>query len=212
MIDFSAPTGGVTQWFTRLGEVPGVLWKSLAEPEPRFRGARPVSREDRSPGGPQLRWLDSQGRPLADEWTYRDSPVHLLLQDFYIAVPARQLEMALQALEVPGTPEDYGVALLFARRAAQSQDPPDFSLLEQLLVAHIALVLADPQAAIGEGRPLEQARWPFTELVNLYRREGFLLEAAEIQMLLTRIAQEARPGHLTEAGPQQLLDALREMT
>jgi hypothetical protein len=177
----------------------GQRWKPLAESKPRFRNARPIPRASRYPGDLPLRWVDSHGRPLADEWTYRDSPVQRLLaevrgqlvsldreamledQDVYDVPPEQQLELALQALEVPGTPEDYGEALRYARQAAQSQEPPDFSLLEELLRAHIALVLADPEAATGERRPLDQASEPFAALLNLYTREGFLLEAAEVQ-------------------------------
>ncbi len=199
--------------FERLGAVPDVSWLARAQPDPRFVGARPVPRiaEKASEGVPQIRWLDMHGSPLAEEWVWRDSPVQLLIERFYELAPRAQLELALAALEVPGRRADYNEALGYAERAAQLQDPPDFELLEELLWAHANLVLGDPAACVDRYGQLDRAGEPLIALSRLYQREGFLLEAAAVEMLLEQLPQEARPRYLGDPLPASLLEALREL-
>jgi hypothetical protein len=200
--------------FEGLGAVPDVSWRSRARPDPRFAGARPVPRsaEKAYEGGPQVRWLDVHGRPLAEEWAWRDSPVQLLTESFYELAPQAQLELALAALEVPGTRADYDEALGYAERTAHLQDPPDFALLEELLWAHAKLVLGDPAACVARYGQLERAGEPLIALSRLYQCEGFLGEAAAVEMLLEQLPEEARPRYLRDARPQALLEALRGLT
>ncbi len=65
-----------------------------------------------------MRWLDVHGSPLAEEWAWRDSRVELLTERFHELAPAAQLQLALAALEVPGSRADYDEALGHAERAA----------------------------------------------------------------------------------------------
>lgn len=199
----------VTPWFEELGAVPGVVWERRVELEARFVGAHPVPQARPYPDGPQVRWVDVHGRPLADEWTYRDSPVQLLLEGLYETTVTRQLALVLQALEAPGLASDYAEALGRARQVAQALE--DFGLLEAILHAHVALVLAGPEAAAGGHERLDRVAAPFAALLNLYQREGFLLEAVKVEELLERLPAEARPRYLSEPGPGQLLEALREL-
>jgi hypothetical protein len=156
-----------------------------------------------------VRWVDVRGRPLADEWTYRDSPVQLLLEGFYEAEVTRQLALVLQALEAPGMASDYAEALGRAQEVAQTL--ADFGLLELILHAHVALVLVDPEAAAGGHERLDHVAAPFVALLNLYQREGFLLEAVKVEALLDRLPAGAQPRYLSEPGPGQMVEALREL-
>jgi hypothetical protein len=201
------------EFFERLGAVPDVSWRARAEPDPRFVGARPVPRpaETAYEGAPQVRWLDVHGSPLAEEWAWRDSPVQLLTERFHELAPAAQLELALAALEVPGSRADYDEALGHAERAAQLQDPPDFALLEELLWAHSKLALGDPAACADRYGQLERVGEPIIALSRLYQREGFLREAAAVEMLLEQLPEQARPRYLGDPRPQMLLEALQEL-
>jgi hypothetical protein len=200
--------------FERLGVVPDVSWRARGDPDPRFAGARPVPRspEPAYEGAPQVRWLDRHGAPLAEEWAWRDSPVQLLMEGFYELAPRAQMELALIALEQPGTRADYDEALGYAERSAQLVDPPDFALLEELLTAHVSLALGDPEALVARHGQLERAGEPLLALSRLYQAEGFLREAAAIDVLLDELPEEARPRYVREAEPRALIEALQELT
>jgi hypothetical protein len=200
------------EFFERLGAVPDVSWRARGQPDSRFAGARPVPRTPAYEGGSQVRWLDVHGRPLAEEWDWRDSPVRLLTERFYELAPRAQLELALAALEVPGTRADYNEALGYAEQASRLQDPPDFEVLEELLWAHANLVLGDPAACVDRYGNLDRVGDPVIALSRLYLLEGFLLEAAAVEMLLEQLPEEAVARYyLGDARPQGLLEALREL-
>ena len=200
----------VIEWFKRLGDVPGVSWQPRASADPHLVGAYPVARERRFEGDADIRWVDSEGQPLADEWSWRDSPVALTTRGYLDAEAEERVTHALGALEVPGTRADFHQALWYARGATERQDRPDFTLLEALLLAHVHLVLADPTGAVGGHERLESAGEPFARLLNLYKREGFLREAAQVERLAMQLPPEARPRYLIEPGPAALIEALRE--
>ncbi len=199
------------EWFQRLGDVPGVTWQPRAEADPRLIDARPVAREKRFEGDSGVGWVDAQGQPLADEWAWRGSPVALATEGYFEAPAAQRLTLALAALEVPGTRAEFSEALGYAQRAIEQQARPDYALLESLLRAHVQLVLADPAGAVGEEGGLDRAGEPLVLLLNLYQREGFLREAAEVEGLLSGLPAEARPRYLAEPGPAALIEALEEL-
>jgi hypothetical protein len=201
----------VIEWFERLGDVPGVTWQPRGEAEPRLTGARPVAREKRFEGDSGVGWVDARGQPLADEWAWRDSPVALATEGYFEAPAEQRLKLALAALDVPGTRAEFGEALGYARQAVEQQARPDYALLESLLWAHVQLVLADPAGAVGERGRLDRACEPLAMLLNLYQREGFLREAAEVERLMSRLPPEARPRYLAEPGPTALIEALGEL-
>jgi hypothetical protein len=201
----------VIEWFKRLGDVPGVTWQARAAADARLVGARPVAREKRFDGDSGVGWVDARGQPLADEWTWRDSPTALTLESYFEAAAEQRLMLALAALEVPGTRAEFSEALGYAQQAVEQQARPDYGLLESLLRAHVQLVLADTAGTVGDRGPLDRTAEPLVRLLNLYQREGFLREAAEIERLLSGLPDEMRPRYVVEPTPSALIEALEEL-
>jgi hypothetical protein len=202
--------GGVIEWYPRLGDVPGVTWQKRAEADPRLSGAYAVAVIKRFDGDLGIRWVDAGGEPLGDEWA-DESPTSLATRGYFDAPPKERLSLALAALEVPGTRADFFETLSYAQRAVEQQTAPDFELLEALLQASIQLVLRDPLAAAGGHEPLDRVGLPLVDLLTLYRREGFLLEAADVDRQIHEMPEEVRPRFIAGSAPLTLLDALEEL-
>lgn len=206
------------EWFRRFAEIPGIEWQPqfAIESDSRLAGARPVTTpaRDRFEGGPTYRWVDASGQPIADRFGLRDSPIAVVTSGSYEQPPERQLELALVALELPGTRHEYGEALDQGERAIQYGGLQRFDILEALLRAHVSLMLLGPRAALTSpwsdyDPPLERAGEPFIQLMSLYQKEGFLREAAAVEGWIESLPGEARPRFIPEPRPSEVVEALR---
>jgi hypothetical protein len=206
------------EWFRRFAEIPGIEWQPplAIQVDSRLAGARPVTipARDRYEGGPMYRWVDASGQPITDRVALHDSPTEVLTSGSYDQPPERQLELALGALELPGTRYEYAQALGAAERAIQYGGLQRLDALEALLRAHISLMLAGPRAALTSPwsdyeTPLERAGEPFVQLMSLYQKEGFLREAAVVEGWIESLPGEAKPRFIPEPRPSEVVEALR---
>lgn len=208
------------EWFRRFADVPGIEWAPLLaiQVDARLAGARPIpiDRRERYEGGPAYRWVDASGKPITDHFALCDSPTEVLTSGLYEQPPERQLELALTAVELPGTRYDYAQALGHGERVIRYEGVQRFDVLETLLRAHISLMLNGPEAALTSPRSsfdpqLERAGDPFVQLMSLYQGEGFLREAAGVERLIELLPAEARPRHIPEPRPSEIVEALRSL-
>jgi hypothetical protein len=213
------------EWFRNLAEVPGVQWRAsdAVQVDPRLAGARLVTDAQHAEQIGELvarnpwrsvTWLDAQGQPLSDDYLSYQSPAErALAHRWEIDDPIRAVGTCCQALALPGTRHDYHQALIWL--ASVNGVPSDW--LEGALQADIQLVLADPRTAVvspwaSEEIPdLSAASRPFLHLMHLYRREGFLLDAASIEALLERLPDAARPKYDYGPRPAQITASLKSI-
>jgi hypothetical protein len=206
------------EWFPRFADVPGINWVAPLHVavDQRLASAHPVAIDTRDTfeGGPTYRWVDASGRAIAEPFAFHDSPTAIVTEQIHEKRPQRQLELALTALELPGTRYDYSQALEHGERVIQYEGLQLFDVLSILLRGHIALMLAGPTVALAPpwsdcNPPLERASEPFVTLMSLYRREGFLREAIDVERLIDVLPPEARPRYMPEPRPTEIAEALR---
>ena len=222
--------GKSLEWFTALTDVPGVVWR---EPDgvvvdSRLSDARPVPDErGYSPLG--VAWVDSAGKPIADDYRTYMSPSELLLQPLWEALdsegdtvyavrrrdPDEAMRTALHALAVPGTRFDYHQALT----SLSNVEGANGALVEFALQADVQLVVGDPSAAVvspltdrsDSKWALLQASEPVLRLVSLYVAEGFLIDAAAAERLLDELPEASRPRQVYWKRPDDIASALQEV-
>lgn len=215
------------EWFRNLAEVPGVEWRApeAVRVDPRLAGARPVTDAQRTEQlgefvarNPWMSviWVDVHGQPISDDYVSYQSPAEqALAHRWEIDDPSEAVWTCCQALALPGTRHDYHQALIWL--ANVSGVPGEW--VEGMLRADIQLVLADPWAAVvspwasEDPTPyLSAASRPFLDLMHLYRREGFLLDAASVEALLERLPEAARPEYDYGPRPAQIAASLKSIT
>jgi hypothetical protein len=187
-------------WFQSLDEVPGVDWRVPVDviANPLFVGARVIPDPRDSPLGV---WVDRAGRPMRDGYESYLSPAELVLADRRgMRNPEKAFQTMCTALAVPGRPSDYHTALRWFADLAGA--PGDW--VELALQVDVQLVLADPEGALLSpwsvlagtkfDKVWHQASKPILRLIGLYLSEGFLIEAAQAEMLLDRLPEAAQPG------------------
>lgn len=195
------------EWFRRLGDIPGLEYSPpLAvdrtrlprhDSEPEIRrvelddqvreylswGTKPI---DGEPGG-EPAWtsltspaIEHLKEALGDAWPGGDlCPTETVLKRLY------------EALELPGTVEDYHGALTQVRYVLQMRklaEPAVLDALESLAWLDVRLVLGHPAAFTYEDPEPGHAGFlgiaGFNDLIRLYRGEGFLREALQVAELL----------------------------
>ena len=203
------------EWFRSLSEVPGVPWH---DPEgiildPRFAGAQPVVDPRRS-FQTAIAWVDTDGHLIGDEYMPYRSPAELTLERrFEISDPDKAVLTMCQALALPGTRSDYHTALSWL---SEVRSVPS-AWVERALEVDVRLVLADPVAAVtsrwvdDSDMALSQASRPILRLMELYVREGFLVEAAEVERLLDRLPDAAHPRYEYGPRPSHIAESLRSL-
>jgi hypothetical protein len=184
-------------------------------PDASSASAHPVS----DPNGYSslgIAWVDHEGLPIGDDYMRDRSPAELVLEGHYdIADASKAILTMCHALALPGTRSDYHGALSWLPNVASVSG----SWIEAALWADVQLVLADPFGALvsprrGDEYPdgaLGQASAPILRLMRLYLNEGFLVEAGEVERLLDRLPQEARPRYDYGLAPAQVADGLRAL-
>ena len=193
------------EWFQRLGDVPGL---DYTPPVVVDRTALP-----RYDAAPEIRHYDVEDRPLTVvSWGWEpdeDDPeasvssaapatAHLreVLEDGWAGgdfwPTERLLQRLYEALELPGEGEDYHRALTQVQRALAPRmlaEPDVLDVLEWLASLDVRLLIAYPQAVnrhVPEGGEVFLGNSGFNDLVQLYRREGFLRDALELAELEQR--------------------------
>lgn len=181
-------------WFPCFGAVPGVSYATPADVDVsklRHRGDRPtVFRYQGLP--PSLSWGD-------DNHSTSQSPVSAhVLDDDRKASTQRLLRNLAEALELPGEPSDYHYAIqgvIGALRARRREGPQIFSELERLCWLDLQLIQAFPDSFTydREGVPEFYGITAFSELLNMYLREGALVDAARVLSIAERFGQASGP-------------------
>lgn len=173
------------QVFQSLREVPGIRWKPTGVP-----GAAPAP-------SPYLEWQTPAGAAL-----------ELLFRAQTAAAAQAALDTALAAA---GTRHDYHRILGAAREHAQLPR----AVIERVCQLDIALVLGDPEDAAsspqGQQGRHATASGSFLALLNLYKAEGFLAEAAVVERQLDRLPRELQPRYDWGERPSALMAALAEL-
>lgn len=179
-----------TEWFRRLGDVPGVDYRPLVTVD-RTR----ISGHDAHPEvrtyGEQRSYLDWGSRELrnGDEEDL-SAPVceHVnSALDSEAASTSRLIRRLSEGFELPGEPSDYhwmlgkAVERLWNRRA----EPESLAAVESLGLAHVQLALACPGLVLfsgGQTEGGERYKRPdaFPTLIRLYTAEGFLRAALQV--------------------------------
>jgi len=197
-------------WFQRLGDIPGLDYTSPAVVDrtalPRY-DARPEIRHYELEDGPRTLvswgWEPDEDDPEASIGSLAPATAHLreALEDGWTGEefwPTEQLLQRLyEALELPGEGEDYHRALTQVQRALAPRklaEPDILDVLEALASLDVRLLLAYPAAVtrhIPEGGQVFLGNSGFNDLIQLYRREGFLRDALE----LAELEQQHFPGN-----------------
>ncbi len=198
------------EWFQRLGDIPGLDYTSPLVVDrtalPRY-DAEPEIRRYELGDGPRtfLSWGFEPDENLPGASTSRHAPAtaHLreALEDGWRGEEfwptERLLQRLFEALELPGEGEDYHRALTQVQRALAPRklaEPDILDVLESLASLDVRLLLAYPAAVtshVPEGGQVFLGNSGFNDLIQLYRREGFLRDALE----LAELEQQHFPGN-----------------
>lgn len=163
--------------------------------------------------GPKVAWIALDGTPIAEEQWGFESPAQVVLNrlDDWGEHPAPVLETVVAALALPGTRYDYHSA--FGRLAGAAGMDPDW--VERALLADVQLVLSDPRSAVTSPWSASidsshSASVPFGRLIQLYVREGFLVDALRVEAVLETLPEKFREDYLVRL-PARVCDALRAL-
>jgi hypothetical protein len=208
------------EWFRAFGEVPGINWASpvAVSVRPPLTTARPVV--EREPDFTFVRWVDEQGQRLPDRFGFGSPASTLghadLDQETTVAVVTR----ATNALSLPGTRGDYFQVIestMFDLWRLDDGDPTRNGWLEHVAWLGVELLRAGiEQAVVPVNAPperrqdyLKMAARPYSTLVDLYRRDGYLREAASVYAEFEALPIEE---HRDQAkNPREAIAALEEL-
>jgi hypothetical protein len=174
-------TMGDPKWFTRFGDIPGVVYTSPGRPGPQ----QAASAGGTSAASPILR------RGLAADLAGR--VVRWVAVSVELAHPQRSTqrvdprpaEKLAEALELPGEPVDYHFAIqsvITALRPHRRHGATVFAEMERLCWLDLQLIRALP-AAVSFERDGEQRFFKieaFSLLTDMYLREGALIDAVSV--------------------------------
>jgi hypothetical protein len=175
----------VIEWFRRLGDIPGVTFASAPGVDARaLPGYGTV---------PEIHVRnDLQGRAYESLWwpssgVYRGgtgSPAYRWIPpDFRGVSIADVLKKCFEGLELPGPPGDYLRIIERCAGAHWNRWPRQLGVSEQvekLCFLGLQLIDACPDALTDRWHEQPRHSYTFTMLIDLYEREGFLLEALDV--------------------------------
>jgi hypothetical protein len=173
-------------WFRRLGDIPGLDYKTDPRVDRRrLRGHDVVPRIEHFGGHATLTWGNTSRSP-AHERAFG--------QDVGERPSAEILRLLSEILELPGEASDYHFAIqiasgiLWARRRA---DPDLMEVVERLCWLDLRLIEAQPDAVRfqRDGKSSYFHVTGFKTLITLYEREGALREALEVAERAERFDQ-----------------------
>jgi len=191
-------------WYPRLADVPGVHYATPPGIDrSRLRGARdqPKIQSYRNPldGTTHIyaMWGNTSQSPASGHPDPHKDDGRQLSTETELT---EQLRYTHEALELPGTAHDYhfrllgAYELLWSRRSLASWA---LNEVEKLCLLDLELIEAHPLDP-GENFDLREVGQPaFNQLIQLYQREGYLVEAIEIA---ERAARLLRP-HSSQKEP-----------
>lgn len=179
-----------TEWFRRLGDVPGVGYRALVAVD-RTRIPGHDARPKVHTYGEQQSYLDWGSRELrTGDLRSLWAPVREHVKgalDNEATSTSRLVRRLSEGFELPGEPRDYhwilGTAVdrLWKRRA----EPESLAAVEALASVHVQLALACPGLVLFSGDQTgggERYKRPdaFPTLIRLYTAEGFLRAGLQV--------------------------------
>jgi hypothetical protein len=194
-------------WFRRMGDIPGL---DYSPPVSVDRAALP--RHDEEPEvdsytleGRETALVMWGMRPIAEHpsgeaaWESMGSPAVEHLRDVASTETDYPTEQVLgrlrEALELPGTPEDYHYALgaVCQKPLTRKLAPDVLEAVESLAWLDIRLLQTHPDTHIiktYEGKRAIVSNNGFDTLIAMYREEGFLHDASSVADLRHRLADD----------------------
>jgi hypothetical protein len=180
-------------WFARFADIPGINYQTPADIDLQLlagRNTRP--KEDRYNGGGYLMW------PTADGSTSRSPAGERAFGETKGLTTAKVLTHVAEALELPGEPSDYHVALqraaigLYSRRRSE---PVAIEEAQRLFLLDLQLLQARPEIARSEYDKQEQYLHivGLARLLRMYLTEGRVADAAAIADIAERFGAGAMP-------------------
>ena len=182
-------------WFRRLGDIPGVAFPGAPGVDARALpgyGTVPkiyVHQDLQGRAHERLSWPSSGG--------YRGgtaSPAYQwIITDFRDVPIADMLKNCFEGLELPGQPSDYLQVIERCAGALSGRWPRQLGVLEQVeKLCCLGLQLIDARPDVLTDSLSEEPRYfgTFLILIDLYQREGFLLEALDVASQAARHGRE----------------------
>ena len=195
------------QWFTRMGDIPGIGYDPpVPVDRSKLQGHDVVARVARYEFdgriNESLRWGPADAPD--EDFGAGASPAHAVAFGGLDAELATStlLKRLWEGLELPGQPSDYhfavqGVAQALTSRRAR--EPEVLQWVEYLCLLDIRLVQACPEAVTSASVDADQGARQFfgiptfQSLIDLYTREGFLTEALNVARIAKRFEQDRAP-------------------
>jgi hypothetical protein len=191
----------VPTWYRRLGDVPGMNFAGSPNVDRRqLRWAEmvPVIREPLR-DYPNQRPEDRLSWDYAGEWSTSDSPADRHWRagpdDPHRETPELLEQRLYEALELPGTVNDYHFIVMAAATSTESlarDDPILLTKVEEFCVLDLRITSGHPDVFIwtdqnGDPKPLVVPACDI--LARLYRHEGAVREWLEVEEQAARLSQ-----------------------
>lgn len=216
-------SGKQLEWFPSLEDVPGVEWRppEVVVARPPLLGSRPILRVY-AEGGDEfvlVTWVAEDG---SERTNLGSSPAEDSASTLYEAEHINVIaETISTALSLPGTKYDYFNVIESGIHASLRVGSGSalFSIVEHLSQIAIKLIgtgvrdtVVRPFPLDDQEHNLQRAASPYLTLMDLYRSEGFLREAAQVFDALQELPELAQKQVHFVTDPRETIDGLEDLT